>query len=438
MWIFRKLKLKDRLSLSLLSTIILSVLMGCGIDRRNIDEWVGNGDITSLKEYINSYCNSRDVEKVAISNYAVREMMKKKVKGASSFLEGIYFTRETEKSNIVLAILILDSFSESGVAFDGSEKLLRKYYELILSNSTNSDESRLLVSIERNLSLSSAQNKSDFLFRKGIERINTNDIVNANRLFSKIETLADDNQSQLKLVTSELSHLILSSIDGYNNEAEMDSLRNKKDNLIKKYKEVTDFLEQQKRSIENENSDVWQRISSLENNIESLREEINDFKYIYLTGYICGLTGSGSSYEINTGGRYHAILTTSTTEYNTKGYFEIPARKTGTLNVTVKEEYGGFAQVWNEYEEVTPREIRANNSRKEELVEDQREISKLKQGIAPSMVKIKSIENLISKAEQARDNAAMAFERDKTALINALDKKKESLTFEVKKIILLM
>ncbi|KAA0259926.1 MAG: hypothetical protein EDM75_07430 [Chlorobiota bacterium] len=81
-----------------------------------------------------------------------------------------------------------------------------------------------------------------------------------------------------------------------------------------------------------------------------------------LQGYIVAKNGQ-NRYEVQIPGEtYRALLYTSGTTYTTKGSFTLLVTKKGTEIVTIKEDYGGFTQEWNEYEEASDSEIKRWNA----------------------------------------------------------------------------
>jgi hypothetical protein len=411
------------------------LVSGCNTNRNDIDKWVKNGDDDALKAYILKNCNSKDSVKSSIASYAIQQMIFMNMQGAVGYFENCYFGNEKALASDDIKQLILKSFVEKNIAFTNQEQFLAQYCDKILAN-TNI----VLSYEEKMIQLFDLQKCNKFIFQKAVNKLNENQITFASQLFNiynKLKLPIDSIQNQVKNITLELARLKTNKHNDYADLPEMISLKAKKETIFKKYARIQDSLQERIKKIKAENSEIMGRISSLESSIEDTRESIKNFNFINLSGFICGVNYDGS-YEINTGGRYHAILITSTRDYNTKGYFNIPARKTDTRQVSVKEEYGGFTQTWNVYEEVTPSEISSYNEDKRYLSSSLGELAKIKQQIKPSLGKIKSLEISIVKSEQSRDLFETSINKEKAELVKAFNKKIDDLTFEIKKILLLM
>jgi len=153
-------------------------------------------------------------------------------------------------------------------------------------------------------------------------------ILSANRLMIE----RDIDASNLKKIT--MLYLAL-----------QDSIR-KNENLIKNLPEML--------------SSNQQRIESVKEEISQRKEEIKKYKNNIITGFwLSGLVvgranilGLPNSYEIALTNGRRALLFTTKTNFQSQGYFSVFVRRTtGELPITLKENYGGFNQIWKVYTE---------------------------------------------------------------------------------------
>lgn len=95
------------------------------------------------------------------------------------------------------------------------------------------------------------------------------------------------------------------------------------------------------------------RILDCRREISEIKEQLDNPDYFTLEAYMIGNYGYGS-YEIQVPGESNrSILYTNGSSFESKGWFSLIVKKSiGKTKMRIKDEYGGFEQTWNVYEEV--------------------------------------------------------------------------------------
>lgn len=138
-------------------------------------------------------------------------------------------------------------------------------------------------------------------------------------------------------------------------------------------------------------------------------------------------------YEISTYGWNHAYLITSTTKYSSKGTFNLRVRKTGTVTVKLKEEFGGFDQEWDVYVEVPQSKFDERDRKMSVLNEKKLELKALKNRLKSVEMKISNLnkEEITLKGENGHQFLQLTKNRE--IAVDALRQNHNKLLFELKK-----
>jgi hypothetical protein len=283
-------------------------------DKSRVVRLGSNREYTDLIEFIKKNDLEPSKKNSELAELAMDQILLNNIQQGKAFLENLFFEKKDET--------VIHRYAVNKKRFLNESKLISYYISGVVNYSLNHS---MKDDIESVISLASSESKSSAFWPEVKYYLSNESYGKANTLLASIEKVnlgMNSTQSELKGFVSRIA----------DNEYES---------------------------------------QNCESDIESLKNDLKENNGFELSGYIVGIATSGygnETYEIQaSGNRYRSLLTRYSKRYTTKGYFSIRARKTGTRAVTVKEEYGGFEQEWNEYEEVTPDEVREMNSKKQEL-----------------------------------------------------------------------
>lgn len=164
-------------------------------------------------------------------------------------------------------------------------------------------------------------------------------------------------------------------------------------------------------------------IKDLEDQVSAIDDYLKENSTIWLTGWVIELTKkinlSGRNLEIYEIAPYsltnqHAYLTTSETRFNRKGTFGIYARKTGSGEVELKREFGGFIQEWDFYAEVTSNDMNSIKEKKNERIKLIKQIKQMKYDLENKThdKKVISLEGDRKKYQRKREALVLAMKKE--------------------------
>ncbi|MEB2296491.1 MAG: hypothetical protein OZ930_08220 [Ignavibacteria bacterium] len=422
---------------------ITTGLIGCGISEQEVDEWVIDGNIKKIEEYLKANLYSSKPKDIKLVDYTITKSVSSNLEGMSNFLDSIYFSKEIDPIVLQHKKVIIISIANQKRKFLKFDKLLDLYVEGIILGkksiySPHKGYIEQLFPTYGNPILIRER-----IFPIIISKLTTNQFVEANNILNslqKIDVELTPEQDQIRKIADQIVIYFQEEKNSYRNYETVKKIDYEIDNLDKSYDNKLSILESKINDAQLTISNTFSKISELENSISRLEEEKDELDYFWLSGYIVAIVServSGNTYEIATGSRYRSLLTTFETSYNTKGYFSIRARKTGVKKVRVKEEFGGFEQEWNVYEEVIEHEVAMYDERVSSIRQKKKELSSLNREIAPTTKKIKVFNNekeiLILKKDRALD--ALINERERA--IRDITQERDRQIFELKKLLVI-
>ena len=312
-----------------------------------------NSDITYLTKYIEAnYLNSNNSK---IVYEIVSQITKSENLEALRYLENLFLNKSDCPKD--LKAFILSSFNQKSINFGSLESLV-SYYTEKLSSSKDSESEQVLLMLQRY--------DSKLVHEKFI-----------NCMYQKY--IADDYIGVMELIYKyELMNIQLQEID-----------------KVKIIKEQLKSLREQDNNI----AQIKKEIEELNDDIYATQQYINENSYISLKAYMISqlepnvyeIALPESSYwgDVPSGTR-RAILKTVNTSYASKGWLFIDVRYLGEETVTLKEEYGSFAQQWPIYVEVSMSEKEYLLQNKDSLTSNRKELSEKNNQIDTIAKNIKS------------------------------------------------
>jgi hypothetical protein len=159
--------------------------------------------------------------------------------------------------------------------------------------------------------------------------------------------------------------------------------------------------EEQAFTSESQLNDVGRTISSNEEEIASSQNQLAK-KPFQITGYIVGQHSYGIYEFVPDYGRTHALLFASKTAFQTKGTFSLLVQEMGELPETLKEEYGGFTQMWKIYSECDDSCVARQDNLRNKIID-------LRQQIVTAETQRASLSSTIAMTTDSLSKALSAF-----------------------------
>jgi hypothetical protein len=312
----------------LLVAIASFFLLSCTVDEDKLHRYAGENDSESIIEFM----EDKDNRDYSLKLKAIDIIVKNKLKDGLKYLEVLFY----EHDEVKFKMKIVQAFHKYNMNFRDSRKLYNYYMDInsrwespylkddvksILYNSFDKElvhysDSLLqsaLYSENYPLGYKILKIRSEFIVPDSV-------IVNIRPLIELIVT-EPNSFSSVKSINSQIQLVVaeLSKLDADYNE-------------------------------------IAKRVEEESNNINSFKEELEKTEYYWISGIVVS-EYSPRIYEVNIyGADTRAILNTNNTLFQTKGYFEMRVKKTGNYPMKIKDQYGGFTQVWPIYEELTSKD----------------------------------------------------------------------------------
>jgi len=139
---------------------------------------------------------------------------------------------------------------------------------------------------------------------------------------------------------------------------------------------LVDSLEQNALTAQHTSADFQGKIAEAQSNLNDAR--IDASKPPMMLNAFMIAQNKPNLYEIALGlGGPHAVLITTTTSFQTRGTFDLTVKDIGTMPEDIKEEYGGFTQMWHWYEECNALCVQGYNSARAKVEELTTNLAKL-------------------------------------------------------------
>ncbi|MCA0388211.1 MAG: hypothetical protein LCH52_06920 [Bacteroidetes bacterium] len=317
--------------------LVLILFSGCSKNQNDLQSMANEKDTQGLIEFISD--NQGDSIKSDLVKFAINLLISKDLTDGKKFLETM-IRKEKPKNLVVNAV---ESYYNNKKPFESVDSMMIYYFHTVKTGSKPAffEQFRSVMTYgDRKL----MAEKFRTVFIREIEKddykmsgIAVDFLVNS----LKID---DSLSSRMQFLIHETINLSDNSKDGFSSYVDGVYISQLSDSIKKFYS--------------NKRNDFEADWNTRNPKPETFDRDDVPSEAFYLTGYIVG-KNRNDSYEIIVPGQtYRALLYTSYTSYTTKGSFTLPVQKTGTQNVTVKEEFGGFSQEWNTYSEVKPEAIK--------------------------------------------------------------------------------